>query len=80
MKTTTVRSGRSWTVWLSNSRGSRVTYDVDEIDLFFIIDGDLSYYLIPVQTVGGYHAIRLSAYSAYKIATSDRGRGNTLPC
>lgn len=67
VKSTTVRSGNSWIVWLSSSRKTRVTYDPDEIDYFFIIDGDLSYYLIPVATVGGLHAIHLSAYSQYKV-------------
>jgi hypothetical protein len=31
----------------------------DEIDDFFIIDGELMCYLIPVAVVGGLHAIHL---------------------
>ena len=44
---------------------ARATYDPDEIDYFFVIDGDFSYYLIPVAAVGGLMAIRLSAYLQY---------------
>lgn len=54
-------------MWLSNSRKARVTYDPDEIDYFFVIDGDLDYYLIPVAVVGGLHAIHLSAYCGYRV-------------
>jgi hypothetical protein len=68
VKTTTVRSGRSWTVWLSTTGKFRTTYDPDEIDLFFVIDGDLACYLIPVRDVGGLHAISLSSYEPYRLA------------
>jgi len=67
VKTTTVRTGRSWTVWLSTTRQGRTTYDPDEIDFFFIIDGDFQYYLVPVAAVGGLHAIQLSAYAEYAL-------------
>lgn len=68
IETTTVKQGASWTVWISNSGKQRTTYDPDEIDYFFVIDGDLDYYLIPVTAVGGLTAIRLSAYGSYKVA------------
>jgi len=67
VKTTTVRVGETWTVWLSKSRKHRVTYDPDEIDYFFVIDGDFRYYLIPVAKVGGLHQIHLAAYSTYRL-------------
>lgn len=68
VKTTTVRTGSSWTVWLSKSgKKERSTYSPDEIDYFFVIDGDLSYYLIPVAAVGGLMAIQLSAYQPYRL-------------
>lgn len=67
VKTTTVKQGTSWTVWLSNTGKARTTYDPDEIDQFFVIDGDFDYYLIPVTAVGGLMAIRLSAYRAYQL-------------
>ena len=67
VKTTTVKQGSSWTVWISNTGKQRTTYDPDEIDYFFVIDGDLDYYLIPVMEVGGFTAIQLSAYVRYKL-------------
>lgn len=68
VKTTTVKQGKSWTVWISNTGRTRTTYGPDEIDQFFIIDGDLDYYLIPVAAVGGLTAINLSAYRSYLLA------------
>ena len=68
VKTATVRTGQSWTVWLSTTGAERLPYDIEEIDAFFIIDGDFNYYLIPVGRVGGLHAIQLSAYAAFKVA------------
>lgn len=65
VKTTTVRQGSSWTAWISRTGTARRTYDPDEIDQFFVIDGDLNYYLIPVAAVGGLTAIQLSAYRDY---------------
>lgn len=67
VKTTSVRVGTTWKVYLSTSRGTRRTYDPDEIDDFFIIDGDLACYLIPVVVIGGLHAIHLAAYTRYRV-------------
>jgi hypothetical protein len=68
VKTATVPSGSSWTVWLSTTgRRRRRTYDPDEIDQFFVIDGDLEYYLVPVAVVGGLMSIQLSAYQGYRL-------------
>ena len=69
VKTTTVHQAGGWTVWISNSGKERVTYDPDEIDYFFVIDGDFNYYLIPVAAVGGLMAIGLAAYSQYRLLT-----------
>jgi hypothetical protein len=66
VKTTRTRAGDSWKVYLSTTRGGRRTYGPDEIDDFFIIDGDLNYYLIPVAVVGGLHAIHLNAYGQHR--------------
>lgn len=54
-------------MWLSTTRGSRTPYDIEEIDAFFIVAGDLQYYLIPVIRTGGLHAIQLSAYSEFRL-------------
>lgn len=67
VKTTTVRAGTSWTVWLSTTGKERTPYDPEEIDHFFVIDGELGYYLIPVAAVGGLMAIQLSAYQSYRL-------------
>ncbi|MHA3722738.1 group I intron-associated PD-(D/E)XK endonuclease [Leucobacter sp. HY1910] len=68
VKTTTVRAGRTWKVYLSSSsgQGRRRTYDPDQIDEFFIVDGDLRCYLIPVGEVGGLHAIHLVQYRKFE--------------
>ncbi len=68
VKTTTSSQETSWTVWISNTgRKARSTYDPDEVDFFFVIDGDFSFYLIPVAAVGGLMAIQLSAYCDYRV-------------
>ena len=68
VKTTTVRAGGTWKVYLSTSHRERRTYDPDEIDDFFIIDGELVCYLIPVVAVGGLHAIHLGGYVQFELA------------
>ena len=70
VKTTTVQVGTTWQVFLSACRGERRTYDPDEIDEFFIIDGRLTYYLIPIRVVGGLQAIHLSAYEQYRLPSA----------
>ncbi|WP_141893428.1 hypothetical protein [Microbacterium kyungheense] len=68
VKTTTVQVGGTWKVYLSNSGRGRRTYDADEIDDFFVIDGLLRYYLIPIEAVGGLQAIHLASYDQYRLA------------
>lgn len=67
VKTTTARAGGTWKAYLSTSRGARRTYDPDEIDDFFVIDGDLTYFLIPVTVVGGLQALHVSSYAEYRV-------------
>ncbi len=67
VKTTKSRTGHTWKVYLSTCRRARRTYTPEEIDDFFIIDGDLTPYLIPVAAVGGLHAIHLTAYGQYRL-------------
>ncbi len=59
------REGRSWKGYSSKRIRERKTYDPDEIDDFFTIDGDLSYYVIPLAAVGGLHATHLGAHETY---------------
>lgn len=68
VKTSTVRTGRTWSVCLSTTAGaSRRTYDPEEIDGFFIIDGDLRLFLIPVAAVGGRHVVQIDNYVQYQV-------------
>jgi PD-(D/E)XK endonuclease len=81
VKTTTVRAGDTWKVYLSTSRRERRTYDPDEIDDFFVIDGELACYLIPVAAVGGFHAVHLGAYRQYRLGQlSDVADGAAPQC
>lgn len=48
-----------------SKKGSVLAYSPDEIDLFFIIDGDMSIYLIPSRTVAGRITILLRTYKKY---------------
>lgn len=54
-----------------SSEGSQLMYDPDEIDLFFIVDGEMRMYLIPVATVAGKIVISLKAYAVYRIGTAE---------
>lgn len=79
VKTTTVRAGNTWKVYLSTTGKTRRTYDPAEIDDFFIIDGDRNYFLIPLVAVGGLQAIHLNGYKQYRVESwvgvPDRARG-----
>lgn len=71
VKTTTVRYGSTWDVTISRSGRDHEPYDPDEIDYFFIIDGSLEYYLIPVSVVAGLRRLRLSRYVEYVLPSGD---------
>jgi hypothetical protein len=47
-----------------------VPYDPEEIDLFFIVDGDLTMYVIPSRAVGGRTAILLRTYAKYIVGNA----------
>lgn len=67
VKTIQVQVGQTWKVYLSNTRRARIVYDSGEIDFFFVIDGGLECYLIPLDAVAGLHAIHLASYAAYRV-------------
>jgi hypothetical protein len=75
VKTCRRRAG-GWQVSLTTSghptggSHARTFYDPDEIDSFFIIDGDLNYYLLPIGAVAGRGSICLSAYLAFRVGRS----------
>jgi hypothetical protein len=66
VKTTTSRSGGSWAVRISSTRPrATVVYTPDEVDYFFLVDGDPTFYLIPLRVVGGYQVIYLNRYTSF---------------
>jgi len=67
VKTTRYHSQGSWRVALSTGGRRRETYDPDDIDYFFVIDGDFEYYLLPVSVVAGLSTIHLSAYEQFRL-------------
>lgn len=67
VKTTTRKDGSSWHVQISTSGRVKTPYDPDDIDDFFIIDGDFNFFLIPIEAVAGRQAIHLSAYNQYRL-------------
>jgi hypothetical protein len=42
-----------------------LAYSPDEIDLFFIVDGDMTMYLIPSRAIAGRVGILLRTYQKY---------------
>lgn len=63
-----VRVGRrSYSV---GNRGPLVPYDPDLMDLFFILDGDLTMYVIPSRVIAGRVAILLHNYSEYVVGSA----------
>ncbi len=52
------------------NRGLLVPNDPDLIDLFFILDGDLTIYVIPSRVIAGRVAILLNNYSEYVVGSA----------
>lgn len=68
VKTTRHHANGTWVARLHTGGRSRGAYDPDDIDYFFVIDGTLAKYLIPVAAVAGFGTIYLSAYPRYRLA------------
>jgi hypothetical protein len=47
-----------------------VPYDPELIDLFFIVDGDLSLYLIPSKVIAGRVGLLLRTYEKYIVGNA----------
>jgi len=75
VKTTTCYSKDGWTVvvgrrpYSSGNRERRIPYDPESIDSFFIVDGDLTIYLIPSRIIAGRVAILLHTYTKYIVGS-----------
>jgi hypothetical protein len=77
VKTTTYTSKNGWQVGVGHhpdthaKRAGRVfAYDPDEIDLFFIVDGDMTMYLIPSRAIAGRVGILLRTYAKYIVGNA----------
>lgn len=75
VKTTTYNKA-GWAVsvgrrpYTTDNRGPLVPYDPDLLDLFFILDGDLTMYVIPSRVIAGRVGILLNNYSEYVVGSA----------
>jgi hypothetical protein len=72
VKTTTSATKNGWQVGVghrpdthSKRKGNVLAYSPDEIDLFFVVDGDMTMYLIPSRAIAGRVGILLRTYRKY---------------
>jgi hypothetical protein len=71
VKTTTYNGKTGWMVqvgrrpYSEGNRGRLIPYDPDALDFFFILDGDLTMYLIPSRVLAGRVQILLRNYRKY---------------
>jgi hypothetical protein len=76
VKTTTCSGKDGWTVAVGRrpysvgNRERRVPYDPELIDWFFILDGDLTIYLIPTRVIAGRVGILLHTYTRYIVGNA----------
>jgi hypothetical protein len=76
VKTTTCFSKDGWTAVVGRrpysigNRERRVPYDPELIDWFFIMDGELTIYLIPSRVIAGRVGILLHTYTEYVVGSA----------
>ena len=77
VKSTTSATKNGWQVGIghhpdthSKKKGYVLAYSPDEIDLFFIVDGDMTIYLIPSRAIAGRIAILLRTYRKYIVGNA----------
>jgi hypothetical protein len=76
VKTTACFSRGGWAVVVGRrpysigNRDRRVPYDPELIDWFFIMDGDLTIYLIPARVIAGRVSILLRTYTRYIVGSA----------
>ena len=61
------------------NRGRLVPYDPDLVDFFFILDGDLTMYVIPSRVIAGRVHILLSNYSEFAVGSAAFLMGRAAP-
>lgn len=78
VKTTTSRGKEGWQAsvgrrpYTPNDLGRLAPYDPGDIDYFFVVDGDLTMYLIPTEVIAGRVGILLRAYKDYIVGDAKR--------
>lgn len=76
VKSTTCYTKDGWTVVVGRrpysigNRERRIPYDPESIDWFFIVDGDLTIYLIPSRVIAGRVVILLHTYTKYVMGSA----------
>ncbi|MGH3298569.1 MAG: group I intron-associated PD-(D/E)XK endonuclease [Trebonia sp.] len=76
VKTTTFYSKDGWMAGVGHhpdthsKKGYVLAYSPDEIDLFFIVDGDMTMYLIPSLAIAGRVRILLRTYQKYIVGNA----------
>ncbi len=76
VKTTTSIRKEGWVVGVGHhpdthsKKGRLLAYDPDEIDVFFIMDGDMAMYLIPSRALAGRVYIVLRKYRKYMVGNA----------
>jgi hypothetical protein len=77
VKSTTSSNKNGWQVGVghhpdthSKKKGHVLAYSPDEIDLFFIVDGDMTMYLIPSRAIAGRVGILLRTYQKYIVGNA----------
>lgn len=67
VKTTGSRRGGPWAASLSSTSARERAYAPEDVDDFFIVDADLTMFLIPMAAVAGLTAIHLGAYASFEV-------------
>jgi hypothetical protein len=77
VKTTTYRARQgSWRAgigqrpYVLDKSASRMPYDPDAVDEFFVVDGDGGLYLIPSRVVAGRVGINVGAYARFVVGNA----------
>jgi hypothetical protein len=76
VKTTTGMTKNGWSVnvgrrpYSTGNRALAIPYDPDDIDLFFIVDGDLNMYIVPSRVIAGRVQIMLRSYTKYIVGNA----------
>jgi len=61
------------------NRAPRIPYDPDLVDFFFILDGDLTMYVIPSRVIAGRVAILLRNYTEFIVGSAESFMRSSVP-